>query len=122
MTLELAKDPNRRFSYCETGYLKRWLEDYPDTGVDTLKKLIQSGNYENLFHRQFFTGQLDIIGGGWVQPDEAASHYYELLDVYTLGLRTLDENFGECAHPKTAWQIDPFGHSREHANLLAMVN
>lgn len=39
----------------------------------------------------------------------------------TMGLEYIRNIFGECAVPKTSWEIDPFGASREMANLYAMM-
>ncbi|CAF1289187.1 unnamed protein product [Adineta ricciae] len=37
------------------------------------------------------------------------------------GAKFLRDQVGDCARPKIAWQIDPFGHSREAASLFAQM-
>ena len=51
--------------------------------------------------------------------DEATPYYTDMIDQQSLGLRFIKKEFGECARPRAAWQVDPFGHSREQASLFA---
>lgn len=51
--------------------------------------------------------------------DEATPYYNDMIDQQALGLNFILKEFGKCARPRSAWQIDPFGHSREHGSLFA---
>ena len=66
-------------------------------------------------------GRLEFISGGWCMNDEASTHYNSIIDQHSLGAEFLRDQFGECGRPKIGWQIDPFGHSREFASLIAQV-
>lgn len=97
---------NFRFIYVETAFLWKWWQEQSPSQQEQFKKLINNG-------------QLEIIGGGWSMNDEATTHYHSVLDQFTWGFRRLNDTFGECARPKIGWQIDPFGHSRELASMMA---
>ena len=73
------------------------------------------------FYFECITGRLQFTMGAWGMADEAVPTYIGLIDSHTLGLRFLKQEFGECGVPRTAWQLDSFGHSREFAYLFAMV-
>lgn len=104
----LKSDKTKRFIYVETAFFSRWWDEQHDSVRHTIKKLVCNG-------------QLEFIGGGWSMNDEAATHYNSIIDQMTFGLRILNDTFGECGVPKVAWQIDPFGHSKEQASLFAQM-
>uniref|UniRef100_A0A8C3JTX6 Alpha-mannosidase n=1 Tax=Calidris pygmaea TaxID=425635 RepID=A0A8C3JTX6_9CHAR len=68
-----------------------------------------------------YRGRLELVGGGWCMSDEAAAHYSPALEQLALGRRFLRQELGGCATPRVAWQIDPFGHSRQLAAIFAQM-
>ena len=92
----------------ETAFFWRWWEQQDEETQDLVSQLVSAG-------------QLEFTGGGWSMNDEGAAHYSAIIDNMALGLRRLNDTFGECGVPRVAWQIDPFGHSKEQANLFAMM-
>ena len=103
---ELAWDPDKRFIQVETGFFWRWWEDKNEYMRNITRTLVESG-------------QLVFTGGGWSMNDEAVTHYSSIIDNMETGLNWLVDTLGECAVPTIAWQIDPFGHSKEQARLFA---
>lgn len=105
---ELAWDPNKRFIQVETAFFWRWWREQDEETRQTVTELVDRG-------------QLEFTGGGWSMNDEGASHYAAIIDNMGLGLRKLNDTFGICGAPRVGWQIDPFGHSKEQANLFAKM-
>ncbi|XP_051528161.1 lysosomal alpha-mannosidase isoform X2 [Myxocyprinus asiaticus] len=105
---QLQKDPARRFIYVETAFFYRWWRQ-------------QSQNTQRIVTQLVNEGRLEFINGGWCMSDEATTHYSAVIDQMTLGLRFLNDTFGECGRPRVAWHIDPFGHAREHASIFAQM-
>nr|XP_048290616.1 lysosomal alpha-mannosidase isoform X1 [Myodes glareolus] len=104
----LLEDPTRRFIYVEMAFFSRWWKEQTNATKDTVRELVRQG-------------RLEFVNGGWVMNDEAATHYGAIVDQMTLGLRFLQDTFGDNGRPRVAWHIDPFGHSREQASLFAQM-
>ena len=127
----LDENPDRRFIYVEIAFFWRWWLQQTDDMRDKVAGFVSDGNVSqlkiNLFvisivPPTFEIGRLEFISGGWSMNDEATTHYNSIIDQHTLGAQFLRDQFGECGRPKIGWQIDPFGHSREQASLLAQVS
>lgn len=98
----LQEDPSLKYSWAEIYFLSRYLTEYPQK-----KPIVQKLINEK---------RLEIVGGGWVQNDEA-------LPDYELALRQMETGFEylrtelNVTKIKTGWQLDPFGHSSLTAAL-----
>lgn len=49
------------------------------------------------------------MGGGWVVPDEATTHYKALVNNFLEGHLWLKKHLNYT--PSTSWSLDPFGYS-----------
>ncbi|XP_058057448.1 lysosomal alpha-mannosidase-like [Anopheles bellator] len=104
----LLDNSERKFIYVESAFFFKWWYEQTEELQQQVKQLVNEG-------------RLEFIGGAWSMNDEAAAHYHSIVDQFTWGLRKLNDTFGACGRPRIGWQIDPFGHSREQASLLAQM-
>ncbi|GAB1599975.1 lysosomal alpha-mannosidase-like [Argonauta hians] len=102
----LMVDPSRRFIFVEMAFMHQWWNDKKEYKKKQVRELINQG-------------QLEIALGAWSMADEAVTHYTALIEEHSRGFKFLKKNFGSCARPRTGWQVDPFGHSKEVAALFA---
>jgi lysosomal alpha-mannosidase len=99
----LEEDPSLKFSWAETVFLSRYIEENP-TQLKRIKSLLHSK-------------QLEIVGGGWVQNDEALPDFELVTRQMQTGFEYLREKLN-VSRIKTGWQLDPFGHSSLTAALF----
>jgi hypothetical protein len=103
---ELEASPNRTFAWCEVCFFARWYAE-------------QSVRKRAVVQRLVAGGQLEFVGGGWVQHDEALPTVGGMLDSMAEGHAWLEETFS--VRPTVGWQLDPFGHSAASAALLGRM-
>ncbi|KAM8703993.1 hypothetical protein ACLKA7_008595 [Drosophila subpalustris] len=92
----LTENPDMKFIWAEISYFERFYKDLGEHKKQQMKLLVKKG-------------QLEFVTGGWVMPDEANSHWRNVLLQLTEGQTWLKEQFNIT--PTSSWAIDPFGHS-----------
>lgn len=70
-TLELFRNSTLKFIWAETSYLAEWLDDQGDVRARDTGK-----TWKELFREIVARKQLELVGGGWVQHDEALTTTY----------------------------------------------
>ena len=108
VTDELWGNASKVFNWAELGYLNRWWQD-----GDTVRQA--------RFTQLVAEGRVMFAGGGWVQHDEACTHYRSAINQMTEGHRWIAEHFGASALPVFGWQIDPFGHAASTPIFFAQM-
>ena len=98
----LEKVPSFKFCWSEMIFLSMWLEENPSQ-KEKLKEYIKAGRFE-------------IVGGGWVQNDEALPDFELVIRQMETGFDYLKQELG-VNKVKIGWQLDPFGHSSLTASL-----
>jgi hypothetical protein len=67
MVIKLRQYPNMTFVWAETVFLSMWWNELEDDMKVHVRNLVKRG-------------QLEIVLGGWVMPDEASTHYVSVID------------------------------------------
>ena len=103
---ELSRDPSKRFVWSELSFFMRWWQTLNSVEKQKFKRIVENG-------------QLEFVGGGWVQNDEANPTAEAVVNQVSEGHDYIESLFG--VRPHIGWQIDPFGHSALTPSLWALM-
>jgi len=106
MLEKLQQYPNMTFVWAESVLLSMWWTELSHSQRLTVQQLLRRG-------------QLEIVGGSWVVPDEANPHYFALIDQMIEGHQWLKDSIG--IYPLNTWSLDPFGYSSVLAHLYKLA-
>ncbi|OMJ81121.1 hypothetical protein SteCoe_18483 [Stentor coeruleus] len=88
--------PDAKFVWAEVYFLARYLQEYPERKPQVISSIQKK--------------QFEIVGGGWVQHDEATVDFEMALRQTEAGFEYISRELG-VEKVKIGWQMDPFGHS-----------
>lgn len=100
----LIHDPKRYFSFCEMKFFTMWYKMQDQKMKEEVKRIVRNG-------------QLELLQGGWVAPDEACPNYEDMIMNMFIGHQFIKREFG--VRPKIGWMLDGFGHSAATASLYS---
>jgi alpha-mannosidase len=93
------------FVFCHNeAVLYRWVEEYEPALFRRIRELVRRGKWH-------------VMGGWYVQPDCNMPSGESFVRQIVLGRRYFREKFG--VEPRTAVNLDPFGHTRGLVQILA---
>lgn len=77
---ELYADGNKTFTFGDLKYFKKWYDKLGETEKADVKTVVTNG-------------QLDLVNGAYMPPDEALTQYDSLLDSFMVGQQFLWKEF-----------------------------
>ncbi|XP_057278654.1 alpha-mannosidase 2x isoform X4 [Pezoporus wallicus] len=95
MVLKMQEDPRRRFIWSEISFFSKWWDNISAQKRAVVRRLV--GN-----------GQLEMVTGGWVMPDEANSHYFAMIDQLIEGHQWLEKNIDTDSSTDIFCHMMPF--------------
>ncbi|MGW3072001.1 glycoside hydrolase family 38 N-terminal domain-containing protein [Kitasatospora sp. NPDC001132] len=102
--LDLAlRDPVYKFVLAEVDYLKPYFDQHPERR-DTLRQLLERG-------------QVELVGGTYNEPNTNLTGAETTIRNLVLGIGYQRDILG--GDPRTAWQLDVFGHDPQFPGHLA---